>query len=190
MCINSESDVREELSAAARRTIRQLEDVPDYAATARQLGPLLDASEPLIFPASMPVGDQMTAAAFMGYHFRDYPTVLQDCIGPPLRIGPEALLGYVSAECALSALRHHELQAALSALFLTSLTASRLERPALEALHHLLLETDTQESVGLLSLPAWRAGASATELFSLRRRHQLRFVTTAVQIIGVFAPSR
>jgi hypothetical protein len=190
VCITSESDVREELSAAARRTIEQLQDVPEYAATAEQLGPLLDASEPLIIPTAEPVPQQMTAAAFLGYRFRDYPTVLEDCIGPPLHVGREAFLGYVTAECALSALRHRELQAALSALFLTSLSAPQLERPAVEALHHILLETDTEHSVGLLTLPAWRAGTSALELLALRRRNQLRFATTAVQIIGAFSPSR
>jgi hypothetical protein len=105
-----------------------------------------------------------------------------------LRIGPDTLLGYLAAECALSALRHNELQSALSALFLTSLSASRLEQPAVEAVHHILLETDTQQFVGLLTIPAWRAGTSATDLLSLRQRHQLRFATTAVQIIGVFGP--
>jgi hypothetical protein len=188
VCIVSQSDVREELKAAARRTIYALENVPEYSATATQLRPLLDASEPLVTPSSEPVPQQMTAAALMEYRFRDYPSVLEDCIGPPLRIGPDTLLGYVSAQCALSALRHNELQSALSALFLTSLSSSQLEQPAVEALHHILLETDTRQSVGLLTLPARRAGTSATELFSLRQRHQLRFATTAVQIIGVFGP--
>lgn len=192
MCIVSESRVREALNEAAQQAIHQLLDVEEYAATAKQLQDLLRTATPLVVPAPEPVPDQLTAAAMMARPFSDYPSLLEECIGPPLRVGREPVLGYVSALCALSALRHDDPQAALAALFLTSLSASHLLRPARETLHHLLLETGVDHSLGLLSLPAWRSGTTPAELAAVRHRYQLKFVTTAVQINGArrLSPSR
>ena len=186
MCIVSESRVREGLNEAAQNALHQLLDVEEHSATAAQLQSLLLTSTPIVVPAPEPVPTQLSAATLMGRPFSDYPSLLDQCIGPPLRLGREPVLGYVSALCALSALRNKDPHAALAALFLTTLSASHLQRPVLETLHHLLLETGVDGSLGLLSLPAWRAGTTPADMSALRHRYQLRLVTTAVQINGAF----
>lgn len=191
MCLVSQYRVLGSLLACARLTLQDLKKAPTLASTASDMEALLETRTPLIAPLSGPLQGQMSGQTLLAYQYRAYPSLLEQLVGPPLSVGPESLLGYVTAECALSALRHGELQAALSALFLTTLCASALEEPAIEALHHLLVESDAQDAIGLFELGGWRTGTQGTELLALRRRQGMRFVATATQILGTFgAPER
>ncbi|MEU5217336.1 hypothetical protein AB0G79_14205 [Streptomyces sp. NPDC020807] len=170
----------------ARATLRSLAGAPpEIAATAGQLAHLLAESRPLVAPLPGPRPGQLTPAAVLRREIRDYPRLLDESIGA---VGPDPVLGYVTAECALAALRHQDLQGALAMLFLSTLCSREWEEGAVEALHHVLVSTDADGAVGLLELGARRAGIDAAEEAMARQGLGLRFVTTAVQIRGVAAP--
>lgn len=186
MCIVSQSQLIDNLTARARLTILELKKAPKLANTAGDLEQLLENAIPLIAPLAKPRREQITAHALVGYEIRMYPSLLERVVGPPLGVGPEPLLGYVAAECALAALRQGESQAAMSAIFLGTLCASRLEEPAEEALHHLLVESSAEGFIGLFEIGGWRTGTPRDDLLALQRRQGMKFVTTAVQIRGTF----
>lgn len=187
MCIVDSNDLLSRLDATARATVRSLTVAPpEIVATAGQLERLLAEAQPLVAPLPGPKPGQLTSAAVLRRKIRDYPQLLDESIGA---VGPDAMLGYVTAECALVALRHQDLQGALAMLFLSTLCSRELEASAIEALHHLLVATDADGAVGLLELSARRAGIDAAEATLARQRLGLRFVTTAVQIRGVAALS-
>lgn len=173
---------------SARLTLEALKGVnsAELSATARDLEALLDASIPLISPLPGPLVNQISPKLLVDYDVSAYPTLLEQLIGPPLRVGIEEFLGYVTAECALAALRQDELQATLSMLFLSTLCASHLEEPASEALNHVLIGSGAMGSIGLFALGARRTGTGGYEVVRLQQRLGLKFVTTAVQIHGTW----
>jgi hypothetical protein len=186
VCNVGTSSILDSVSATARGTLETLSSVPEFSREAASLALLLDSSEPIIMPQSTPLPGQLTSRDFLQCEPRSYPSLLQDLAGPPLRLGRDPLLGFVTAECALSALRQGEVQAALSALILTTLCATRLEEPAIEALHHMLVERDPQGSIGLFEIGGRRSGIPADEMLQLRHRNGIRFVAAAVQLHATF----
>lgn len=186
MCNVGTSQILESLRTAAVDGLEVLREVPELSQEALQMTDLLESSAPIIAPLPEPVPGQLTSRTFVQCEFRHYPSLLEELAGPPMGLGGDPLLGLVTAECALAALRRGEVQAALSALFISTLCASRLEDPASEALHHLLLECAPDGSVGLFELGGRRSGTSPDQMLLLRHRHGLRFVATAVQIVATF----
>jgi hypothetical protein len=188
VCLVSKFEILTRLDASARLTIDALKrsNSAEVDATARGLETLLDASAPLISPLPVTLPGQITPEVLVGCEVREYPALLEQLIGPPLRVGVEDCLGYVSAECVLAALRQDELQASLSMLFLSTLCASCLEEPAIEALNHMLIGSDATGSIGLFALGVRRTGIGRDEMVRLQQQFGLKFVTTAVQIQGTW----
>ena len=186
MCINSTSHSLAGIRAAARLAIPELKSSSLFSDVTSDLEALLETGTPLVPRLADAVPGQINASQLLRLDWSAYPALLKEVVGPPPAIGPDPLLGYITAECALTALRRHEFQAALSALFLTTLCALELEEPAVEAVHHLLVECDAEGLPGLFGLGATRAGVPPEELLALRQRQSLKFVTTAVQLSGTF----
>ena len=186
MCNVGKTQILESVRVVARETIDSLRDVPEVAHQAKRMGSLLESAAPIVMPLSRPLPGQLTPTEFLRYEPVAYPSVLEQLVGPPLRLGSDRLLGFVMAECALAALRRGQVQGALSALFLSSLCAWQLEEPAAEALHHMLVESDQHGFIGLFELGGRRSGTPSEQMMLLRRRHNLRFVAAAVQLGGAF----
>jgi len=193
MCLVSTDQILTRLSSSARRTIESLKE-QEYASasatTAEGLERLFEAELPLISPSPEPVVSQITAAGLVRRPVGSYPALLDQLIGPPLKVGVENRLGYVAAECALAALRQDALQAALSMLFLSTLCASEVDEPAVEALNHILMMSDATAAIGLLARGARQTATTQAAITELRRTLSLMFLTTAVQIQGTWGTRR
>ena len=189
MCLVSTAEILTRLSEPARRTLDALNDqepATGAATTVQNLERLLAEAEPLISPSPRPVVGQLTAESLVRRRVSSYPALLGQLIGPPLQIGVDDWLGYLTAECALAALRQDELQGALSMLFLSTLCARQPKDPAMEALDHILMMSDATGSIGLLARGARQTAITDDAVARLRSSLSLMFVTTTVQICGTW----
>jgi len=134
VCNGGTSQILESLGATSDQTLEVLRGVPELSQEVAQMALLLESSTRIVAHSSEPVPGQLTSRAFVQFEFRQYRSLLERLVGPPVSVGRDSRLGLATAERALAALRRGEVQAALSALFLTSLCAPRLEDPATEAL--------------------------------------------------------
>ncbi len=188
MCVLGTAELLALLVSSARATIGSLQhaDSDEVAATATDLEAMLDDSIPVISPRTVAVVDQIGPLALVGREIRSYPTLLEELAGPPLNVGWDDELGYLTAECALTALRRDEVQAALSMLFISSLCAAHAPEPAAEALAHIVAMSDAQGAIGLFAQGARRTGTSDAALPGLRARFGLMFASTVVQVHGTW----
>lgn len=189
MCITSAPDVLARLRIAATVTLGSIKQAaPDDSAgtIAAGLSAMLQEGSPLVTPLPDPLSGQITPERLLKYKVEAYPTLLARVIGPPLQLGRGKEVGYVGAECALAALRRGRLQSALTMLFLSTLCTSEMDDAAVEAVHHLLLETDMHGSIGLMVGGMRRSGIGEADRGGLRQRLDGIFLTTAVQLLGTW----
>ena len=186
MCGTDCDEVLSELATGVRRTLLRLGGT-GCADISTRLTALLERAAPIITPLREPATGQLSAEFLIRQPPASYPALLAEVIGPPPKVGQDDWLGYLTAECALAALRQTEVRASLTMLFVSTLCSQQPAAPAIETLNHLLTMSDRAGgAVGLVELGSSRHRSSDAEVNGLRTQLALHFATTAVQILGTW----